>query len=60
MVTETYPIFDSATSTTDPDPDPDPDPEETFDNVTYQLFGPKRPAPIQPGQTWASSSTTPR
>ncbi len=39
--TETYPVFDSATSTTDPDPDP----EETFDNVTYQLFGPEAPSP---------------
>jgi len=43
--TETYPVFDSATSTTDPDPDP----EETFDNVTYQLFGPEAPSP---NPTW--------
>jgi len=42
---ETYPVFDQATSTTDPDPDPD----ETFDNVTYQLFGPEAPSP---NPTW--------
>ena len=36
----TYPIFDQAASTTDPDPDP----EETFSNVTYQLFGPEAPS----------------
>jgi phospholipase C len=34
------PIFDQAASTTDPDPDP----EETFSNVTYQLFGPEAPS----------------
>jgi phospholipase C len=33
-------IFDQAASTTDPDPDP----EETFSNVTYQLFGPETPS----------------
>jgi phospholipase C len=33
-------IFDQAASTTDPDPDP----EETFSNVTYQLFGPEAPS----------------
>ncbi len=43
--TETYPVFDQSTSTTDPDPDP----EETFDNVTYQLFGPEAPSP---NPTW--------
>jgi phospholipase C len=35
----TVQIFDQAASTTDPDPDP----EETFSNVTYQLFGPEAP-----------------
>jgi phospholipase C len=38
--TETYPVFDQATATNEPDPDP----EETFDNVTYQLFGPEAPS----------------
>jgi phospholipase C len=28
---------------------PDPDPEETFDNVTYQLYGPQGPSP---NPTW--------
>jgi phospholipase C len=43
--TETYKVFNKAATTTDPDPDP----EETFDNVTYQLFGPEAPSP---NPTW--------
>lgn len=39
--TETYPVFDQANATNMPDPDP----EETFDNVSYQLFGPEAPSP---------------
>jgi phospholipase C len=38
---ETFRISSQAASTTDPDPDP----EETFSNVTYQLFGPETPSP---------------
>src|ERR1700761_3334361 len=36
----TFPVAEEAASTTDPDPDP----EETFSNVTYQLFGPEAPS----------------
>ena len=43
--TETYPVFDQANATNMPDPDP----EETFDDVTYQLFGPEA---RQPYPTW--------
>lgn len=43
--TKTFSISDQAASTTDPDPDP----EETFSNVTYQLFGPEAPSP---NATW--------
>jgi len=39
--TETYPVFDQANATNMPDPDP----EESFDNTTYQLFGPEAPSP---------------
>jgi phospholipase C len=39
--TDTFAVFKQANSTTDPDPDP----EETFSNVTYQLFGPEAPSP---------------
>jgi phospholipase C len=37
----TIAVSNQASSTTDPDPDP----EETFSNVTYQLFGPEAPNP---------------
>jgi phospholipase C len=43
--TETIGVVNQASSTTDPDPDP----EETFSNVTYQLFGPEAPSP---NPTW--------
>jgi phospholipase C len=39
------PIVNGTTSTTVPDPDP----EETFSNVSYQLFGPEQPSPTP---TW--------
>ena len=35
------PVASGTTSNTVPDPDP----EETFDNVTFQLFGPEQPGP---------------
>jgi len=38
--TGTVRVGNQAASTTDPDPDP----EETFSNVTYQLFGPESPS----------------
>ncbi|KAF2104443.1 phosphoesterase family protein [Rhizodiscina lignyota] len=37
---ETFQVADHAASPTDPNPDP----EETFSNVTYQLFGPEKPS----------------
>src|SRR5271170_1810527 len=36
-----YRVFDQATATNEPDPDP----EESFDNVTYQHYGPDAPSP---------------
>ena len=40
QLAKTVRVFDQAASTTDPDPDP----QETFSNVTYQLFGPETPS----------------